>query len=40
MLTDQVISSFLWYGISKAESSGFTAEKIMTPLREDLLSIQ
>jgi len=23
MLTDQIISGFLWYGISKAESSDF-----------------
>lgn len=23
MLTDQIISGFLWYGISKAKSSGF-----------------
>jgi hypothetical protein len=27
MLTDQIISGFLWYGISKAESSEFSVRE-------------
>jgi hypothetical protein len=27
MLTDQIISGFLWYGISKTEYSGFTVRE-------------
>jgi hypothetical protein len=33
MLTDQIISGFLWYGISKAESSGFTVRDDNDSLR-------
>jgi len=38
MLTDQIISGFLWYGISKAESSGFTLREdngFLNPLAPD-----
>jgi hypothetical protein len=33
MLTDQIISGFLWYGITKAESSGFNVRDDNDALR-------